>query len=183
MKATRDKKGGLIDRLFLMSLRALFAKQSPRNQGRLLDNILPYNGRLLRRDLDATHLDPPGNDMLMKKMKVLNWIIALCGLWEFGDIVLPFVIGFGQVRSFVWNHILVGMILMLAGARAALTGNVRTAKTMCWIAAIAGVWLIIAPFLLGTPEIPAGLWNDIIVGVIVLILSVWAALAPPRAGG
>ena len=31
--------------------------------------------------------------------------------------------------------------------------------------------------------ITAGLWNDIIVGVIVLILSVWAALAPPRAGG
>lgn len=116
-------------------------------------------------------------------MKVLNWIIALCGLWELGDIVLPFVIGFGNVKAFVWNHILVGMILVLTGARAALTSNVRTAKTMNWIAAGAGVWLIIAPFLLGTPEIPAGLWNDIIVGVIVLILSIWAALALPRVAG
>ena len=100
------------------------------------------------------------------------------GVW---DIALPFVIGFDRVQAFVWNHIVVGMILMLAGARAALTGNVRTAKTMDWIAAIAGVWLIVAPFLLGTPEVPAGLRNDIVVGVIVLVLGVWAALRLPRA--
>jgi hypothetical protein len=161
-----------------MSLRALFAKQSPGNQGRLFDNVLPYNGRLLRRDLD-----PPHNDLLMKKMKILNWLIALCGLWEFGDIVLPFIIGFGQVRSFVWNHILVGLILMLAGARAALTGNVRTARTMDWVAAVAGVWLILATFLLRDLTITAGLWNDLIVGAIVIIFGVWAALAPSRAGG
>jgi hypothetical protein len=32
-----------------------------------------------------------------------------------------------------------------------------------------------------SPEIAAGLWNDLIVGAIVLILGVWAALASPRA--
>lgn len=116
-------------------------------------------------------------------MKVINWIIALCGLWESADIVLPFIIGFGNVKAFVWNHIIVGMILMLTGARAALTSNVRTVKRLDWIAAVAGVWLMIAPFILGTPEIAAGLWNDIIVGMIVLILGVWAALASPRAAG
>ena len=116
-------------------------------------------------------------------MKVLNWLIALCGLWELGDIVLPFVIGFDQVQAFVWNHIIVGMILMLAGARAALMGNVRTARTMDWVAAVAGGWLILATFLLRDLTITAGLWNDIIVGVIVLILGVWAALALPRVAG
>jgi len=121
--------------------------------------------------------------MKMKKKKVLNWLIALCGLWEFGDIALPFVIGFDQVRSFVWNHILVGLILMLAGARAARTDNVRTARTRDWIAAVAGVWLILATFLLRDLTITAGLWNDLSVGVIVVILSVWAALALPRDAG
>ena len=117
----------------------------------------------------------------MKKMKVLNWLIALCGLWEFGDIALPFVIGFDQVRSFVWNHILVGLILIFAGARAALTGNVRTARTMNWVAAVAGGWLILATFLLRDLTITAGWWNDLIVGVIVITLGVWSALALPRA--
>jgi len=110
-------------------------------------------------------------------MKVIGWIIALCGLWEFGDIALPFVIGFGYVQAFVWSHILAGLILMLAGARAALTRDIRTAKTMVWVAAVAGVWLVIAPFLLGDPVIAAGRWNDIIVGVIVFLLGIWAALA------
>jgi hypothetical protein len=113
-------------------------------------------------------------------MKVLNWIIALCGLWEFGDIAAPFVPGFGHIQAFVWNHIISGLILMIAGAWAALARDVRTAKTLDWIAAVAGVWLIIAPFILGIPDIPAGLWNDIIVGGIVLILGVWSALASPR---
>jgi hypothetical protein len=116
-------------------------------------------------------------------MKVLNWIIALFGLWEFGDIVAPFIPGFGKVHAFVWNHIIVGIILVIAGAWAALTRNVGTAKTMDWVAAIAGVWLIVASFILGNPFIAAGLWNDIIVGVIVSILGVRAAFASPRIAG
>jgi hypothetical protein len=101
----------------------------------------------------------------------MSWIIALCGLWEFGDIVAPFLPGFGHVQAFVWNHIIVGIILMIVGALAALTSNVGTAKTMLSIAAVAGGWLIIASFILRTPPIGAGLWNDVAVGVIVVILS------------
>ena len=116
-------------------------------------------------------------------MGVLNWIIALCGLWEPGDIVLPFLIGFDKVQAFAWNHIILGIFLVLAGARAARTSNLRTARRLDWIAAVGGAWLMIAPFLLGTPEIAARLWNDLIVGGIVLILGTWAALASPRAAG
>ena len=116
-------------------------------------------------------------------MKVLNWIVALCGLWEFGDIAALFTPGFGAIPAFLWNHIIVGMILIIAGAWAARTSNVGAAKTMDWIAAVAGLWLVIASFILGNPILAAGLWNDIIVGVIVLILSVWAALAAPRGTG
>lgn len=116
-------------------------------------------------------------------MKVLNWIIALLGLWEFADIVAIFIPDFGHIQAFVWNHILVGLILMIVGAWAALTNNVDTAKIMDWIAAAAGLWLIVAPFILGTPAIAAGLWNDIIVGVIVMILGIWAALRLPRVAG
>ena len=119
----------------------------------------------------------------MQKMKVLNWIIALFGLWEFGDIVALFTPGFGNIPAFVWNHIIVGIILIIVGARAALTNKVGTAKTMDWIATFAGVWLIVASFILGNPLTAAGLWNDIIVGVIVLILGVWSALVSPRVAG
>ena len=113
-------------------------------------------------------------------MKVPSWIISLFGLWEFGDIVLPFIIGFDNVQALVWNHIIIGIILVIVGAWAGVASNIGTGKTMNWIATVAGVWLIIASFILRNRVINAGLWNDIIVGVIVLILSVWAALATPR---
>lgn len=105
----------------------------------------------------------------------MSWIIALCGLWEFGDIAAPFVPGFGHVPAFLWNHIIVGLLLMIVGAWAALTSRVGAARTLHWIAAGAGGWLVIASFLLGNPILAPGLWNDIIVGGIVFILGVWAA--------
>jgi hypothetical protein len=39
------------------------------------------------------------------------------------------------------------------------------------------VWLILAPFTLGYSAIVAALWNDIIVGVVVIVLATWAATA------
>ncbi len=119
-------------------------------------------------------------DDRLTRMKKLNWVIALFGLWEFGDIVAPFVPGFGHVPAFVWNHIIVGMILVIAGVWAALTSNVGIAKTMDWVAAIAGGWLVVASFIFGNPVLAPGRWNDIIVGGIVFILGAWAALAAPR---
>ncbi len=115
-------------------------------------------------------------------MKVLSWIIALLGLWEAGNIALPFTIGFGHVQIFVWNHIIVGIILVIVGAWAGMTSDIGTAKTMTWIAAVAAVWLIIASFILRSPEIAAGLWNDVAVGVIVVILSSTSRLLLQRRG-
>lgn len=43
---------------------------------------------------------------------------------------------------------------------------------------IAAIWLILSPFLLGYYELQAAIWNDIIVGVIVLGLG-WARVANP----
>jgi hypothetical protein len=83
----------------------------------------------------------------------------------------------------MWNHIAVGLILMITGAWAARTSNAHTAKIMDWVAATAGAWLIAASFVLGNPFISIGLWNDVIVGVVIFILGGWAALASYRTAG
>jgi hypothetical protein len=104
-------------------------------------------------------------------LKVLSWAIALCGLWESGDIALPFVIGIARVQPVVWGHIVAGIILIIAGVWAALTNDLETAKTMDWAATIAGAWLVIAPFGFGTPRLGPALLNDVLVGALVLILA------------
>lgn len=40
-----------------------------------------------------------------------------------------------------------------------------------WINFILGLWLIISPFLLGYSNVRPAMWNEIIVGVLVLIFS------------
>jgi hypothetical protein len=113
-------------------------------------------------------------------MKVLNWIIALLGLWEFGDVAALFVPDFGHIPAFMWNHILVGFLLMIVGVCAARTRSTGTAKTLDWIAAALGAWLMIASLILGNNAAAVGLWNDIIVGAAVFILAAWAALTAPQ---
>ena len=106
-------------------------------------------------------------------MKILGWIIALFGLWEFADIAAPFVPGFGEVPAFLWNHIIAGMILVIVGVWAARTKNRRTARILSGVAAAAGIWLVVAALVLGSTVSAVGRWNDIIVGGIVTILGMW----------
>ena len=40
-----------------------------------------------------------------------------------------------------------------------------------------GAWLVIAPFALGYTALVAAFWNDIIAGIVVVVLAGWAALA------
>ena len=44
------------------------------------------------------------------------------------------------------------------------------------LAAAAGAWLIVAPFVLEGPDHPAGIWNDVVVGAVVVVLSMWSAV-------
>ena len=44
-------------------------------------------------------------------------------------------------------------------------------KTFAWISVLAGIWLILSPFVLGFSNLTSGLWNNIVVGAVVIILG------------
>ncbi len=62
-------------------------------------------------------------------------------------------------------------------AVSARTANVKTASG---INLVAGVWLIIAPFIIGYVALESALWNDILCGAIVLILAAIRVAMPLR---
>ena len=107
--------------------------------------------------------------------KIGSAIIALCGLWEFGDLAALFVPDFGPIPAFLWSHIGAGLALMVLGTWAAVTRSPGTARRLHGVAMAAGLWLIAAPFVLGHPVAGAGLWNDLIVGLVVAGLGGWLA--------
>ena len=53
----------------------------------------------------------------------------------------------------------------------------KTAKTLSWIVALFGVWEVLAPFVLGYSAATVALWNAIVLGVVLVVLGVWAAVA------
>ncbi len=97
----------------------------------------------------------------------------LLGLWL---IIAPFVLTYAQASA-LWNDIIVG-VLVIVFASASLSGP-RNAW-FSWLNAALGLWLVAAPFALTYIEL-AAFWNDIILGVVILILAAWSASAarPP----
>lgn len=102
---------------------------------------------------------------------VLN---VIAGLWL---IISPFVLRFTAHREAMWITIIVGIIvLVLAWTRAA---NPARYVGLSWLNLLLGIWLIISPFVLNYSNLPRVTWNDVVLGVIVVILAIWSAVATP----
>ncbi len=105
--------------------------------------------------------------------KMLSGINAVLGVWL---IIAPFVITYPNTVA-MWNSIIVGaVVLILAWIRLA---NPVRAPGLSWINAILGLWLIVAPFVLGFSGTASTRWNDIVIGVAIIVFSVWRALTNP----
>ncbi|RLD05194.1 MAG: hypothetical protein DRI32_04435 [Chloroflexi bacterium] len=113
----------------------------------------------------------------MKKAKSLSWWIVVLGAWE---IVAPFIFGYSAEKTALWDAIILGVALVILGIWAALVKDESTLKTLSWVNAALGVWLIIAPFLLSYSGTTSALWNDIVVGLVILALGATAASALPK---
>jgi hypothetical protein len=51
----------------------------------------------------------------------------------------------------------------------------KTAKSLSGLVALASLWEVLAPFILGYSATPAALWNALIAGVVLIVLGVWTA--------
>lgn len=100
-----------------------------------------------------------------------SWINVVAGAWL---IISPFILGYAntvQRTNDIWLGAIVGILALI---RAFTPAGGTT--WLSWLNIIAGVWLIISPFALGTTML-ASLWNDIILGVIVTLDAIWNSAA------
>ncbi|SDD35837.1 SPW repeat protein [Actinokineospora iranica] len=98
-------------------------------------------------------------------------LVLLAGVWL---IIAPFALGYPTGSPF-WNDIVVGgVVAALALVRVALP---RSVAWLSLVNAALGFWLIAAPFALGHPDTaPASVGNDVVVGVLIVVLSGTSAL-------
>jgi hydrogenase/urease accessory protein HupE len=53
----------------------------------------------------------------------------------------------------------------------------KTAKSLSWLVALAGLWEVVSPYILGYSVTTLAMWNAYIAGVVLIVLAVWAALS------
>jgi len=95
----------------------------------------------------------------------MYWTIGILGL---ALIVAPFVLGYSGDTNALWTSIILGAVVALVAGYKALTKDV--AKWEDWVAGIAGLLAVIAPFVLFSAQTTA-VWTSVILGLVVAILA------------
>lgn len=109
------------------------------------------------------------------QVRTASGLDVLAGLWL---VIAPFALNYSANGGSTTNDVVVGIAVVLLAGIQMLGDNYRVSAPS-WINAALGAWLIAAPFLLSIPSGSAAMWNDIVVGAVVLVSAVAGALLVP----
>jgi hypothetical protein len=112
------------------------------------------------------------------QVQTASGLNIILGLWL---IIAPWVLDYSSQNNAVWNQVVIGIaVATLALVRAAAPAKFAG---LSWTNFVLGAWLVVAPFVLrynDTTNTALIYWNDIIVGVLILALAAWSAMATPK---
>ena len=108
-----------------------------------------------------------------------DWALLILAIWLF---ISPWVLSFGHAAGgssvaasrAAWNAWVLGVILFLVSLSAVGRMDARQE----WIALILGIWIFIAPWVLGFVRLGSAAWDHWIVGVLVFLAALWNISAP-----
>ncbi|HSO06904.1 MAG TPA: SPW repeat protein [Pelomicrobium sp.] len=105
-----------------------------------------------------------------------HWVTTALGAWLF---LSPWIVGFADATAAAaWNAYLIG-----AGAIAFSLLSLRSRKVGEDLTNVAfGVWMVIAPWILGYSGVALATANSIIVGALLAAFAVWAVIDRGRVG-
>lgn len=103
----------------------------------------------------------------------LSNINILLGIWL---ILAPFLLSYSGLSTPTWNDIIIGILVI--GVALLRTFGYGMAGTS-WVNVVLGVWLILAPFVLNYRSNATPRWNDVILGILIVIFA-WSSTAAPR---
>ena len=97
---------------------------------------------------------------------------VLAGIWL---LISPFVLTFSTLHSAMVNNVIFGIIIGLLALFRFF--NPSNGVVVSWINVILGIWVLISPWVLGfgMNRVPAT--NNVIMGIIVIILAGWSGFA------
>jgi hypothetical protein len=105
-----------------------------------------------------------------EQVRLASGLDVLAAIWLFiSAFVVPMYYGLA------WsNGIVAVVVFILAGIRATTT---ETSSGLSWINFLLGIWVLISPWALHTTQTHAAITNNVIMGIIMILLPLWSALA------
>jgi hypothetical protein len=103
-------------------------------------------------------------------MKNITWLNILLGVWL---LVAPFALSkLATIGAWTANDIVVGILLMSTSWT--IVATARPAAGAAWFEVACGIWLVFAPFVLKYSSGPMKLRNDVISGIVAIVVAVIA---------
>jgi len=96
----------------------------------------------------------------------MYWLTGLLGI---AMAIAPFVQGYSDNPTAMWTSIILGVVVLAASIFESM--DVRHAKWEWWVAGIAGVLAVIAPFVFGFTALTMAMWTLLVLGIVVAILA------------
>ena len=100
-------------------------------------------------------------------MKNISWINILLGVWL---VIAPFALS-TVIPNETWtaNDIILGILLIAASWT--IVSMAAPSTGIAWFEVLCGIWLIVAPFILRYSTAHVKLGNDVISGIIAIVIA------------
>lgn len=101
-----------------------------------------------------------------------DWANLVLGVWLF---MSPWLLNYAGLPAAAWNAWLFGLVVTALSA----ASLIHYARWVEWSNVAAGVWLVVAPWVLAFAwsGVTRPAFNHVIVGLLVAVLALWDALA------
>lgn len=104
---------------------------------------------------------------LMESKRPQDWVNLVLAVCLF---ISPWVVGFAGEMMAAWNAWIVAVLLAIV----AVVALSAFAEWEEWLSLVLGLWLIVAPWVLGFAGSLNALWAHLVLGVLTAAVSAWA---------
>jgi hypothetical protein len=108
----------------------------------------------------------------------MYWLTGILGL-AFG--IAPFILGYSNNPTAMWTSIGLGAVVVILSAIEAV--DETKGRWEYWLAGIAGLAAVIAPFVFGFSTITWALWVSVAFGLLILLISGYEIFAEQTTAG
>lgn len=105
-----------------------------------------------------------------RQVSIASGLDIVAGAWLF---LSPWVVL--MHANLAWNNWVVGALVAIMAAVRAF--GAYTASWISWVNVVLGIWVIAAPWIVADAQFNSAAWNNVVTGLIIVILAAWSAVA------